>query len=98
MLKSYPGALSMVISDVSKKPTENLTRTQESRIWDEEFKSVLRIRIRWILKILASWIRIRKNVRIHGSGSLMQNINQKLQKKTFLLQKPKSELMKKEIL
>ena len=37
--------------------------------------SVLRIRIR---KILASWIRIRKNMRRHGSGSKGQNINQKL--------------------
>ncbi len=31
-------------------------------------KAVLRIRIRWICKILASWIQIRKNMRIHGSG------------------------------
>ena len=41
--------------------------------------AVLRIRIRWIRKILGSWIRIRKNMRIHGSKE--QNINQKLQKK-----------------
>ena len=41
------------------------------------FLAVLRIRIR---KILASRIRIRKNIRIHGSGSKGQNINQKLQK------------------
>ena len=47
-----------------------------------EFSSlltVLRIRIRWIRKILASWIwiriRIRKNMWIHGSGSTGQNIN-----------------------
>ena len=54
------------------------------------------LRIRWIRKILASWIRIRKNMRIHGSGS-KGVINQKLpQKKTFLLPKPKSELLKKE--
>ena len=49
---------------------------------------VLRIRIRicWIRKILASWIRIRKNMRIHGSGSKGHNINQKLQqKKNFTL-------------
>ena len=54
---------------------------------------VLRIRIRWIRKILASWIRIRirKNMRIHGSGAKGQNINQKLQKKN-LISKPKSEL------
>ena len=57
--------------------------------------SVLRIRIRWILKILASWIGIRKNMRIHASGSKGQNINQKLQQK-ILLSKPKSELLKKE--
>ena len=44
---------------------------------------VLRIRIRWIRKILASWIRIRKNMRIHGSGSTRQNINQKLNKTKF---------------
>ena len=40
---------------------------------DKYFKSVLRIRIRirWIKQILASWIwiRIRKNMRIHGFGS-----------------------------
>ena len=47
---------------------------------------VLRIRIRMIRKILASWI--------HGSGSMGQNINQKLQKQ-ILLSKPKSELLKK---
>ena len=56
--------------------------------------AVLRIRIRWIRKILASWIRIRKNMRIHGSKG--QNINQKLQQKKMLLIKPKSELLKKE--
>ena len=48
-----------------------------------------------VLRILALWIRIRKNMRIHGSGSKGQNINQKLQKKNFLLQKPKSKLLKK---
>ena len=58
-------------------------------------KPLLRTRIRWIRKILASWIRIRKNMRIHGSGSKGQNINQKLKKK-ILLSKPKSELLKKE--
>ena len=54
------------------------------------FWVVLRIRIRWIRKILGSWIRIRKNMQIQG-----QNINQKLNK-NILLSKPKSELMKKE--
>ena len=39
----------------------------------------IRIRIRWIRKILASWIRI------HGSGSKGRNINQKLKKKNFTL-------------
>ena len=58
---------------------------------------MLRIRIRWIRKILASWIRIRKNMRIHESGSKGQNINQKLPKKN-LLSKPKSELFKKKII
>ena len=48
------------------------------------FNSLLRIRIR---KILASWIRIRKNMRIHGL-SKGQNINQKLQKKCFTLKTP----------
>ena len=48
--------------------------------------AVLRIR-----KILASWIRI------HGSGSKVQNINQKLEKKKILL-KPKSDLLKKEFI
>ena len=44
-----------------------------------------------------SWIRIRirKNMRIHGSGSNGQNINQKLQQKKILFSKPKSELLKK---
>jgi len=56
---------------------------------------MLRIRIRWIHKILAFWIQIRKNMRIHGSGSKWQNINQTMPKKTFLLLKPKSELLKK---
>ena len=49
------------------------------------FKTVLRIRIR---KILVPWIRIRKNMRIHGSGSKQP----KAAKKTFLLLKAKSEL------
>ena len=53
----------------------------------------IRIRIRWIRKILDSWIR--KNMRIHGSGSKGQNINQKLQKK-MLFSKPKSDILKKE--
>ena len=55
-------------------------------------KPVLRIRIRWIRKILASWIRIRKNMRIRIQGA---KYYQKLQKKV-LLSKPKSELLKKE--
>ena len=55
------------------------------------FLAVLRIRIR---KILASRIRIRKNIRIHGSGSKGQNINQKLLKKITL--KPQIELLQKE--
>ena len=46
--------------------------------------------------ILASWIRIRKNMRMHGSGSKGENINQKLQKKTFLLLKPNLNFWKKE--
>ena len=51
------------------------------------FKPVLRIWIRWIRKILASWIRIR----IQGL-----KYQQKLQKKTFLLLTLKSEQMNKE--
>ena len=35
-----------------------------------------------------------KNMRIHESGSKGYNINQKLQKRTFLSLKPKSELLK----
>ena len=42
-----------------------------------------------VLRILALWIRIRKNMRIHGSGSKGQNINQKLQKKLFT---PKTQI------
>ena len=64
--------------------------TSESRLI--VFLSVLRIRIR---KILASWIRIRKNMRIPGSKG--QNVNQKLPTtKNNLLSKPKSEILKKE--
>ena len=44
------------------------------------FWALLRIRIRRIRKIFASWNLIRKNMRIHGSGSQGQNINKKLQK------------------
>ena len=53
----------------------------------EDLSTVLRIRIliRWIRKILASWIRIPKNMRIHESGSKGQNINQKLQENNFTL-------------
>ena len=36
---------------------------------ETEKKAVLRMRIRWIRKILASWLQTRKNRRIHGSGS-----------------------------
>ena len=53
----------------------------------------------WIRKIFGSWIRIqiRKNVRIHGSGSKGLNINQKLKEKiSFSLSDTKSELLKKE--
>ena len=38
-----------------------------------DFKPVLSSR--WIRKILASWIRIRKNMWIHWSGSKGQNVN-----------------------
>ena len=52
---------------------------------------VLRIQIRWIRNILASWIRIqvqiRKNMRIHGSESKVQNSNQKLEQNPNLLKK-----------
>jgi len=37
----------------------------------------IRIRIRWIRKIFASWIRLLKNMRIHGFRSKRQNINPK---------------------
>ena len=45
--------------------------------------AVLRIRIRWIRKVLASWIRIRKYIRIRGSTD-PGKINQKLQKNVTL--------------
>ena len=48
------------------------------RLFGYVFLSVLRIRIH---KIFAFWIRIRENMRIQGSGSKGQIINQKLQKK-----------------
>ena len=55
------------------------------------------MQIRRIRKILASWIQIHKNMRVHGSGYKGQNINQKLQKRLFFnsLSKPKYELLKK---
>ena len=56
---------------------------------------MLRIRIR---KILASWIRIRKNMRIHGSGSKGQNINQKLQQKKNYYQTQIWTIDKREII
>ena len=43
----------------------------------EDLQLVLRMRIHWIRKILASCIRIRKNMRIQVSGSKRQNIKQK---------------------
>ena len=57
-------------------------------------KAVLRIRIRWISNIFASWIRIRKNMRIHGSESKGQNYK-KTAKKSFAL---KTITVKKEII
>ena len=59
-------------------------------------KAVLRIQIRWICNILASWIRIRicKNMRIHGSGSKDATKNSK--QKNLLL-KPKSDLSRNKI-
>ena len=55
--------------------------------------SVLRIRIRWIRKI-ASWIRMRKNMRIRIQGVKYHPKTAK--KKSFLLLNPKSELLKKD--
>ena len=52
----------------------------------------IRIRIRWIRKIFASWIRLLKNMRIHGFRSKRQNINPK--KNYSQKSKPKSELLK----
>ena len=56
-------------------------------------KAVVRIRIHWIRKILASLIRIQKYadpwIRIRGVKYQPQTA-----KKTFLLLKPKSELLK----
>ena len=56
----------------------------------EQFNPVLRIRIR---KILASCIRIRKNMRIQGV-----KYQPKTAKKNILHQNPKSELLKKDII
>ena len=57
-----------------------------------DFKPVLRIWIRWIRKILASWIRIR----IQGAKYQPKNQPKTAKKnQTFLLSKPKSELLKK---
>ena len=44
------------------------------------FKSGLRIRIRWIRKILSSWIWNRKVMQIYGFRFKGKNINQKLKK------------------
>ena len=51
------------------------------------YTAVLWIRIRWIRKILASWIRIRKNMRIHDPDP-RGKINQKLQMKNWTLLAP----------
>ena len=51
--------------------------------------------ILWIRKIFASCIRIRQNMRIHGSGSKVQNVTKKWRKK-MLFSNAKSELFKKE--
>ena len=72
-----------------QSPDNPVNLTTEDNLTKLITVPVLRIR-----KILASWIWIRKNMRIHGSGSKGQIINQILQKK-YLLSKPKSELLKK---
>ena len=55
-------------NDLAKKETslqiQNKFHTVVSEV--SSFVAVLRIRSRWIRNILASWIRIRKNMRIHG--------------------------------
>ena len=51
--------------------------------------AVLRIRVHWIRKILASWIRTRKNMRIQGAKY------QPEMQKNYLLSKPKFKLLKK---
>ena len=63
--------ISMSVTDVYLKTSDKIKI---------KIKAVLRIRIRWIRKIFNSWIRIRKNMRIH----------------TILLLKSKSDLLKKE--
>ena len=61
----------------------------------KEDKAVVRIRIRWIRKILASWIRIRKIWRPTDSDPRGKiSINQKLSR-SLLFSKPKSKLLEK---
>ena len=62
-------------------------------------KTVFRIRIRWIPKILACWIRIQIR-KICGSTDPdpRGKISTKICKKSFLLPNTKSELLKREII
>ena len=59
------------------------------------FKPVVRIRIRWIRNILASWIRNLQIILIHGSGPRSKISTKNAIIKLFL-SKPKYELLKKE--
>ena len=54
------------LGDLIKHFKRLKTKVQKS---SNTLKAMLRIRIRWIRKILAFWILTRKNMRIHGSRS-----------------------------
>ena len=73
-------------NDLAKKETslqiQNKFHTVVSEV--SSFVAVLRIRSRWIRNILASWIRIRKNMRIHGS-------TKNCPKKLFIIKRKKEE-------
>ena len=60
----------------------------ESSVWWHKLSELgrrLGLKVGFKLLNRGLWIRIRKNMRIHGPGSNGKNINQKLQKKIFLL-------------
>ena len=66
VLKNYINVLNVSFMSVFFKSSLIL----QSNIIGSKSKAVIRIRIRWIRKILASWIRIRKNADPDSRGKI----------------------------